>query len=71
MNTPDDLLAFLDAHGVAHRTVRHEPVFRVGEGEDMRAGLPGGHGENLFLKDAKGAPWFRCVPCSSCAARAP
>ena len=52
MKSPDDLLAFLDAHGVAHRTVRHEAVFRVGEGEDIKAGLPGGHSKNLFLKDA-------------------
>jgi len=61
MKSPDDLLAFLDAHGVAHRTVRHEAVFRVGEGEDIKAGLPGGHSKNLFLKDAKGKPWLICA----------
>jgi Ala-tRNA(Pro) deacylase len=61
MNTPDDLLALLDAHGVAHRTAWHEPVFRVGEGEDIKAGLPGGHSKNLFLKDAKGRLWLICA----------
>jgi len=61
MNTPDDLFALLDAHGVAHRTAWHEPVFRVGEGEDIKAGLPGGHSKNLFLKDAKGRLWLICA----------
>ncbi len=50
-----DLFAFLDALGVAHRTVDHAPVFTVAEGEDIKAGLPGGHTKNLFLKDKKGA----------------
>ena len=53
-----DLLAFLDAHGVAHRTVDHPAVFRVGEGEEIKAGLPGAHTKNLFLKDAKDRLWL-------------
>lgn len=61
MNTPDDLFAFLDAHGVAHRTTKHEAVFRVGEGEAIKARLPGGHSKNLFLKDAKGQLWLICA----------
>jgi Ala-tRNA(Pro) deacylase len=56
--TPADLYAFFDRHGVDHRTVEHPPVFRVGEGEDIKAGLPGGHTKNLFLKDAKGQLWL-------------
>lgn len=52
------LFAFFDQHGVAHRTVEHRPVFRVGEGEDIKAQLPGGHTKNLFLKDAKGQLWL-------------
>ncbi|HEX4183595.1 MAG TPA: YbaK/EbsC family protein [Caulobacteraceae bacterium] len=53
-----DLFAFLGRHGVAHRTLEHAAVFRVGEGEEIKAGLPGGHTKNLFLKDAKGRLWL-------------
>lgn len=49
------LFAFLDALGVAHRTVEHAPVFTVAEGEAIKADLPGGHTKNLFLKDKKGS----------------
>jgi Ala-tRNA(Pro) deacylase len=59
--TPDDLYAFLDAHGVAHRTLEHEAVFRVEEGQAIKAGLPGGHTKNLFLKDGKGQAWLICA----------
>jgi Ala-tRNA(Pro) deacylase len=55
MTPQERLFAFLDAHGVAHATLEHAPLFRVGEGEDVLATLPGGHAKNLFLKDAKGA----------------
>ena len=58
MKTRADLIAFLDAHGVAHRTVDHPAVFRVGEGEEIKAGLPGAHTKNLFLKDAKDRLWL-------------
>ena len=53
-----ELLAFLDAHGVAHATLAHAPVFRVEEGRGIKARLPGGHTKNLFLKDAKGRLWL-------------
>jgi Ala-tRNA(Pro) deacylase len=58
MKTRADLFAALDALGVAHRTLEHPAVFRVGEGEDFKAALPGGHTKNLFLKDAKGQLWL-------------
>ena len=58
MKTRADLLAFLDAHGIAHRTVDHPAVFRVGEGEEIKVGLPGAHTKNLFLKDAKDRLWL-------------
>jgi Ala-tRNA(Pro) deacylase len=61
MKTPADLLAFLDAHAIAQRTTPHEAVFRVGEGEAIKASLPGGHSKNLFLKDAKGQLWLVCA----------
>lgn len=53
-----DLIAFLDAHGVDHSTTDHEAVFRVGEGEGIKDGIPGAHSKNLFLKDAKGRLWL-------------
>lgn len=53
-----DLIAFLDAHGVDHATTDHEAVFRVGEGEGIKDGIPGAHTKNLFLKDAKGRLWL-------------
>lgn len=56
--TRADLFAHLDAHGIAHSTLDHPPVFRVGEGEAIKAALPGAHTKNLFLKDAKGQLWL-------------
>ncbi len=45
-------------HGVAHTTHEHPAVFRVGEGEEIKAAIPGAHTKNLFLKDAKGQLWL-------------
>jgi Ala-tRNA(Pro) deacylase len=59
--TPDALYAFLDAHGIAHTTLEHPAVFRVDEGHDIKAVLPGGHTKNLFLKDGKGQLWLVCA----------
>ena len=57
-HTRPELFAFLDAHGIAHRTLEHAPVFRVDEGREIKASLPGGHTKNLFLKDARGRLWL-------------
>jgi Ala-tRNA(Pro) deacylase len=56
--TEAELFAFLDAHGIAHTTHRHAKVFRVEEGQEIKAALPGGHTKNLFLKDARGQLWL-------------
>jgi Ala-tRNA(Pro) deacylase len=53
--TPDDLFAFLDNLGIAHRTVSHPPLFTVEESRALRGQIPGGHTKNLFLRDKKGA----------------
>ncbi|HEY2707803.1 MAG TPA: YbaK/EbsC family protein [Caulobacteraceae bacterium] len=58
MKTRDELFDFLDGLGIAHRTVKHAAVFRVGEGDEVKAAMPGGHNKNLFLKDAKGQLWL-------------
>ncbi|MEL7481097.1 MAG: prolyl-tRNA synthetase associated domain-containing protein [Pseudomonadota bacterium] len=53
--SPEDLFAYLDRLGIAHETHWHEPVFRVEDGRDLKAALPGGHTKNLFLADKDGA----------------
>ena len=58
MKTKADLLGFLDEIGVAAQTHEHPAVFRVGEGEEIKAGIAGAHTKNLFLKDAKGQLWL-------------
>jgi len=58
MNRRDDLLAFLADHGIEQTTHDHPAVFTVGEGEDIKARIPGAHTKNLFLKDAKGQLWL-------------
>jgi Ala-tRNA(Pro) deacylase len=59
--TPDELYAFLDAHGIAQTTLEHEAVYRVDEGHEIKAALPGGHTKNLFLKDGKDQLWLICA----------
>jgi Ala-tRNA(Pro) deacylase len=58
MKTRADLIARLDAEAIAHRTLDHSAVFRVGEGEEIKAAIPGAHTKNLFLKDAKDQLWL-------------
>jgi Ala-tRNA(Pro) deacylase len=58
MKTRDDLIALLDSLGIDHSTHDHPAVFRVGEGEEIKAAIPGAHTKNLFLKDAKGQLWL-------------
>ncbi|MEA2991690.1 MAG: Ala-tRNA(Pro) deacylase [Alphaproteobacteria bacterium] len=53
--TPDDLFAFLDGLGIAHRTVTHPPLFTVEQSQALRGQIPGAHTKNLFLKDKKDA----------------
>ena len=56
--TPEDLFALLDRLGIAHSTLRHPAVFRVEEGQEIKAALPGGHTKNLFLKDSRDQLWL-------------
>ena len=53
--TPDELFAALDALGIAHKTVKHPPVFTVEQAASLRGEVPGGHTKNLFLRDKKNA----------------
>jgi Ala-tRNA(Pro) deacylase len=56
--TREALVAFLDTRGIAHVTTDHPAVFRVGEGDEVKAGIPGAHSKNLFLKDHKDQLWL-------------
>ncbi len=58
MVTPDDLIVFLAASGIAHVTVQHRPIFHVRDGADLKTSLPGAHTKNLFLRDAKAGLWL-------------
>jgi Ala-tRNA(Pro) deacylase len=53
--TPDDLMAFLAARGIAVSTVSHPPLFTVEESRALRGEIAGAHTKNLFLKDRKDA----------------
>ena len=54
----ETLTVWLAANGVDHVTHDHPAVFRVEEGLDLKADLPGAHTKNLFLKDHKGRLWL-------------
>jgi len=54
----DTLTVWLKENGVDHVTHDHPAVFRVEEGLDLKADLPGAHTKNLFLKDHKGRLWL-------------
>ena len=51
--TPDQFFAVLDALGIAHKTVKHPPLFTVEQSRVLRGQIPGGHTKNLFLRDKK------------------
>jgi Ala-tRNA(Pro) deacylase len=52
--TREELFAFLDKLGIAHKTVEHAAAHTVAEAQVLRGELPGGHAKNLFLKCKKG-----------------
>ena len=54
----DSLLAWMADHGIAQKTHDHPAVFRVEEGLELKAAMPGVHTKNLFLKDKKGRLWL-------------
>ena len=58
MLTRTELEAFFDREGIAFASHDHPAVFRVGEGEEIKATIPGAHTKNLFLKDAKDQLWL-------------
>jgi Ala-tRNA(Pro) deacylase len=53
-----ELLTFLDDHGIDNRTVDHPPVFTVEEAKRLRGELPGAHSKSLFVRNKKGSMWL-------------
>jgi Ala-tRNA(Pro) deacylase len=51
--TPENLMAFLDALGIASQTLEHPPLHTVEQSQALRGEIPGGHTKNLFVKDKK------------------
>lgn len=63
--TREELFSFLDALGIAHRTVEHPAIFTVEAGRDYKASMPGGHSKNLFLKDKKDRLFLLVAHCDT------
>ncbi|HEY1385640.1 MAG TPA: prolyl-tRNA synthetase associated domain-containing protein [Dongiaceae bacterium] len=56
--SPRQLLARLDALGIACRNHEHAAVFTVEEAKALRGELAGGHIKNLFLRNKKEEMWL-------------
>jgi Ala-tRNA(Pro) deacylase len=56
--SPDELFAYLDSLGIAHKTVTHPPLFTVEDSRAGRGAVPGAHTKNLFVRDKKGTPFL-------------
>jgi len=53
MRKSDELLKYLESHGISARTFEHPPVHTVEESRALRGDIPGIHTKNLFLRDGK------------------
>lgn len=56
--TFEDLIAFLDRHGLKSNTINHPPLRTVADSQSLRGEIAGGHTKNLFLRDKKGASFL-------------
>jgi Ala-tRNA(Pro) deacylase len=56
--SPEELFAYLDSLGIAHKSVSHQPLFTVEESRALRGQIPGAHTKNLFLRDKKGTAFL-------------
>jgi Ala-tRNA(Pro) deacylase len=56
--SPQQLLARLDALGIAYQNHQHAAVFTVEEAKALRGALTGGHIKNLFLRNKKEEMWL-------------
>ena len=60
--SPDELFAFLDRLGIAHKTMTHAPLFTVEQSQALRGSIAGGHTKNLFVKDKKDKVFLLVAP---------
>lgn len=51
--SPQQLIDYLSSLGIAHRVVKHPPLFTVEDSKALRGDLPGHHIKNLFLRDKR------------------
>ena len=56
--TAQDLLARLEALGIAAESFEHPAVYTVEQAKALRGELAGAHIKNLFLRNKKGAMWL-------------
>jgi len=56
--TPEALLEYLAALGIATVSYEHPPVFTVEESKRLRGRLAGGHCKSLFVKDKADRLWL-------------
>jgi Ala-tRNA(Pro) deacylase len=59
--SPAQLLARLEALGIAYQNHAHAAVFTVDEAKALRGELHGGHIKNLFLRNKKEEMWLVVV----------
>ncbi|WP_245215674.1 prolyl-tRNA synthetase associated domain-containing protein [Pararoseomonas baculiformis] len=59
--TPESLLARLEALGILATTHRHPPLHTVAESQALRGNLPGLHVKNLFLRAKSPQPFLLVV----------
>ena len=59
--TPEALLARLDAAGIKATTHHHPPLHTVAESKELRGDLPGLHVKNLFLRAKPPHPFLLVV----------
>jgi len=62
MTAEAELLAALDAMGIAWTLHEHEAVFTVEASARLHREIDGAHTKNLFLKDAGGQHWVVSAP---------
>lgn len=54
----EEVLAALDALGIAHSSIHHEAMRTVEDSKRFRGKVPGGYSKNLFLRNKKGRMWL-------------
>lgn len=59
--TVEQVLAAMDALGIEHETIEHEPLYTVEQSKQVSFDKPGAHTKNLFLRNKKGRMFLLVV----------